>query len=264
MTARCLVISGATSGIGRALALAYAAPGMRLLLIGRDIARMADVETRCLAASAVVETALVDVRDREAMAARLRAFDAQTAVDLVIAGAGITSGIGRGRDIEDPDAVRAVLSVDLHGVLNTLDPLIPAMVARGRGQLAAIGSLGGIRALPSSPAYSAAKAAVHAYLEGIRPRLRRHGIAVSVVAPGFVATPLNRFIEAPRPLQVDAPTAAAIIRRGLDRRAPIVAFPLPLYLGMKLLTLLPARFGDMILDRPRIEVPETAERELVP
>ena len=89
------------------------------------------------------------------------------------------------------------------------------------------------------------------------PHLARHGVAMTVIAPGFVETPLNRDIRAPRPLQLDADAAAAIIRRGLDRRKPMIAFPLPLYVGMRLVTLLPARFGDWILDRPGIEVPET-------
>ena len=264
MSGRSILVTGATSGIGRALALAYAAPGMRLLLVGRDEARLRDVADRCRAAGADVRTGQADVRDRAEIAGLVHRWDGEVPVDLAIAGAGITSGVGEGRDIENPVAVRAVLAVNLHGVLNTLDPLIPAMMARGRGHIAVIGSLGGIRALPSSPAYSAAKAAVHAYAEGIRPRLRRHGVAVTIIAPGFVETPLNRDIRAPRPMQVGPHRAAELIRRGLDRGKPVVAFPFPLYLGMKLLTLLPAGLGDRILDRPGIEVPETAERETSP
>jgi NADP-dependent 3-hydroxy acid dehydrogenase YdfG len=261
---RSILITGATSGIGRALALSYARPGLRLGLVGRDDERLRDIAERCRSAGADAREGKADVRDRAAMAELVRAWDEEAPVDLAIAGAGITSGIGEGRDIEDPDAVRAVLAVNLHGVLNTFDPLVAAMVARGRGHLAVIGSLGGIRALPSSPAYSAAKAAVHAYAEALRPRLRRHGIAVSIIAPGFVETPLNREITAPRPLQIGPDRAATLIRRGLDRRRPVIAFPLPLYVGVKLLTILPAALGDRILDRPGIEVPETGERERRP
>jgi NADP-dependent 3-hydroxy acid dehydrogenase YdfG len=259
-----ILITGATSGIGRALALAYAGRGMRLHLVGRDEMRMRDVAERCRSAGAVVLEGRADVRDRAGIADLIRAWDEEALFDLAIAGAGIASGVGEGRDVENPDAVRAVLAVNLYGVLNTLDPLVPAMVARGRGHLAVIGSLAGIRALPSSPAYSAAKAAVHAYAESLRPRLRRHGVVVSIVAPGFVETPLNRDIRAPRPMQMGPDEAAALIRRGLDRRKPVIAFPLPLYAGMKLLTLLPAVLGDSILDRPGIEVPETPERERHP
>jgi NAD(P)-dependent dehydrogenase (short-subunit alcohol dehydrogenase family) len=191
------------------------------------------------------------------MASCLVGWDRDHPIGLAIAGAGITSGLGPGRDVETPQARQAVLATNLTGVLNTLDPLLAPMMARRRGHLAVIGSLGALRGLPSSPAYSAAKAAIHAYAEGMRPRLARHGVAMTVIAPGFVETPLNRDIRAPRPLQLNADAAAAIIRRGLDRRKAMIAFPLPLYVGMRLVTLLPARFGDWILDRPGIEVPET-------
>ncbi|MDQ0467259.1 SDR family NAD(P)-dependent oxidoreductase [Labrys wisconsinensis] len=260
MTARTILITGATSGIGRALALAYAGPQTALRLVGRDAGRMDEIAGLCRAAGAGVATALVDVRDRDGLGRRILAWDGEQPIDLVVAGAGITSGLGVGRALETPEAVRAVLAVDLVGVINTVEPLLAPMLARRSGHVAVIGSLGALRGLPSSPAYSAAKAAVHAYAEGIRPRLRRQGIAVSIVAPGFVATPLNRDIVAPRPLQVSAERAAAIIRRGLDRRKAMIAFPLPLYIGLRLLGCLPHRLGDGILDRPGIEVPETAER----
>ena len=121
-------------------------------------------------------------------------------------------------------------------------------------------ALQAIGATPSS-AYSAAKAGVQAYAEGIRPRLKRHGVAVSVIAPGFVKTPFNNDVQAPRPLQISAEAAARIIRRGLDRRRPMIAFPLILYGGLRLLTLLPAAFGDWLLDRPGVEVPLAAEQD---
>jgi NADP-dependent 3-hydroxy acid dehydrogenase YdfG len=254
-----ILITGATSGIGRALAEAYAAPGVRLALIGRDPTRMACVAATCGKAGATVETALVDLRDAPAAAAAVLGFDRMRPIDLAIASAGITSGLGTGRDVESPAALRAVLATDLYGALNTVEPLIEPMMARRAGHLAVVGSLGALRGLPSSPGYSAAKAALHAYAEAMRPRLARHGVTVSIIAPGFVETPLNAAIVAPRPLQVSAGRAAAIIRHGLDRRRPMIAFPLPLYIGLRLLSLLPARLGDAILDRPGIEVPETRD-----
>jgi NAD(P)-dependent dehydrogenase (short-subunit alcohol dehydrogenase family) len=255
-----VLVTGATSGIGRALALAYAEPGRHLALVGRNAARMAEVTQACEARGAVVAARLVDLRDRPAAAAALAALDREAPVGLAVAGAGITSGLGTGRDVEAPEALRAVLAANLLGAINTVEPLVAAMMARRAGHIAVIGSLGALRGLPSSPGYSAAKAALHAYAEGMRPRLRRHGIAVSIIAPGFVTTPLNRDIRAPRPLEVSAERAARIIRRGLDRRRPMIAFPRPLYWGLRALAVLPAGLGDRILDRPGIEVPETAER----
>jgi NADP-dependent 3-hydroxy acid dehydrogenase YdfG len=255
-----VLLTGATSGIGRALALSYAAPGRSLRLMGRDAARMADVTRACEAKGASVSSALVDVRDRDAMAEQVLAWDQDAPTALAIACAGITSGLGPGRDVEEPAALRSVLAIDLIGVLNTVEPLIAPMMARRGGHLALVGSLAALRGLPSSPGYSAAKAAVHAYGEGMRPRLRRHGVALSIIAPGFVTTPLNREIRAPRPLEIGPQRAAAIIRRGLERRRDMIAFPLSLYLGLRLLNLLPARLGDSLLDRPDIDVPATRDR----
>ncbi|MFN8828699.1 MAG: SDR family NAD(P)-dependent oxidoreductase [Labrys sp. (in: a-proteobacteria)] len=257
---RHVLITGASSGIGRALALSYAAPEVMLTLAGRDKARLDDVATRCRAAGAVVATLAIDVQDRAAMAAALAAVDGRAPLALAIACAGITSGTGSDHPFEDPEAVRGVLGVNIFGVLNTLDPLIAPMTRRRSGHLAIVTSLAALRGLPSSPAYSAAKAAILAYGEGLRPTLARHGVTLSLVAPGFVETPLNAAIHAPRPLQIDAATAARRIRRGLDRRRPLIAFPFPLYLGLRLLGLLPAALGDRILDRPGIEVPQTSER----
>jgi NAD(P)-dependent dehydrogenase (short-subunit alcohol dehydrogenase family) len=258
---RTILLTGASSGIGRALAFRYAGPDMRLLLVGRDPERLAEVAGRCGAAGAEVASARLDVRDAAAMSAQILAWDSLHAIDLAVACAGIVSGTGAGRAVETPEAVRAVLAIDLIGALNTIGPLLAPMMARRAGHVAIVGSLAGLRGFPSSPAYSAAKAGVHAYCEGIRSRLKSFGVAVSLIAPGFVETPLNRAVMAPRPLQMSADKAARIIRRGLDRRRPMIAFPWVLYAGLRLLTLLPSSFGDWLLDRPGVEVPLTAERD---
>ena len=263
MTARTILLTGATSGIGRALALDFAGAGIHLLLVGRDAVRLDEVAGLCRARGASVEAGRIDVRDRLGLAAWIGEQDAKTPVDLAIACAGIVSGTSDERPLETDEAMRAVLAVDLTGVLNTIEPVLAPMRKRGRGHIAMVGSLAGLRGFPSSPAYSMGKAAVHAYAESIRPALRREGIAVSLVAPGFVRTPLNERVVAPRPLEIDAPAAARIIRRGLDRRKPMIAFPLVLYFGMRLLTLMPARFGDWLLDRRGVDVPRTVERETI-
>jgi len=263
MSGRTILITGATSGIGRALALEFAASGVRLLPVGRDQARLDGIAQACRARGAVVEAGRLDVRDRDALAAWIARQDAAHPIDLAVACAGIVSGTSPLRALDSEEALRAVLAVDLLGVVNTVEPVLAAMRRRRRGHVAMVGSLAGLRGFPSSPAYSMAKAAVHAYAEGIRPALRREGIAVSLVAPGFVRTPLNVRLKAPRPLEISAETAARIIRRGLDRRRPMIAFPFLLYAGMRLLTLMPARLADLFLDRPGVDVPETVERERI-
>lgn len=257
---RAILITGASSGIGRALALGYAAPDIHLTLLGRNEQRLSEVAIAAKARGACVTAMPVDVRDRAAMNSAILAADKANPVDLVIANAGITTGLADTAISEDPDAVRALLATNLFGVLNTIEPLIGVMCARGRGQIAVIGSLAGLRGLPYSPAYSASKAAVHAYAESLRGRLERHGVLVSLVVAGFVKTPLNDSIEAVKPFEVSDVRAAAIIKNGLARGRAVIAFPTALYLATRLARILPPRFVDGLFTRFSVNVPETQER----
>jgi NAD(P)-dependent dehydrogenase (short-subunit alcohol dehydrogenase family) len=202
----------------------------------------------------------LDVRDRIAMQDWLRQADAAHAIDLVIANAGITTVLAPLAITEDPDAVRAIIATNLGGVLNSVEPLILPMAARGRGHIAVIGSIAGLFSLPYSPAYCATKAAVHAYTTALRGRLEPRGLRVSLIIPGFVKTPLNDSITAFKPLEVSDAKAAAIIRRGLARGAATIGFPWPLVLAARLGRLLPARFVARVLSGFDVNVPETAER----
>jgi NADP-dependent 3-hydroxy acid dehydrogenase YdfG len=257
---RAILITGASSGIGRALALAYAAPGVHLSLLGRSAARLAETVAAAQARGAAVAAAQVDVRDRLAMSAWIAAADAARPFDLAIANAGITSGLADGVTAEEPEAVRALLATNLFGVLNTVEPLIAPMCERGQGQIAVIGSLAGLRGLPYAPAYSASKAAVHAYAESLRGRLERRGVLVSLVVAGFVKTPLNDSIRAVKPFEVSDTRAAAIIKSGLSQGRAVIAFPPALYFATRLARSLPPRFVDWLFTRFSVNVPETKER----
>ncbi|MGH6817390.1 MAG: SDR family NAD(P)-dependent oxidoreductase [Methylovirgula sp.] len=257
---RTILITGASSGIGRALALAYAGPGVRLALIGRNAERLRDCAGAAEAKGAEVVTARLDVRDRDSMQAWIATQDEARPFDLAIANAGITSGLANKGVNEDPEAVRALLATNLFGVLHTVEPLIGPMCARGRGQLAFIGSIAGLQGLPFSPAYCASKAAVHAYAESLRGRLEGHGVVVSLVIPGFVKTPLNESIRAAKPLEIGEAQAANIIRRGLSRGKATIAFPMSLYLVARLSRFLPPRLVDRLFAQFDVNVPETHER----
>lgn len=244
---RGIFITGASSGIGEALALHYAASGVRLLLTGRDAGRLADVATRCRARGAVVETTTIDVTDGPALAAWIRARDAEVPVDLVIANAGISAGSGGG--VETEAQARAIFAVNLDGVLNSIHPLIPAMVARRRGQIALMSSLASFRGMPGAAAYCGSKAAVRVYGEALRGDLAGQGVDVSVICPGFVVsrmTAVNRF---PMPFLMDATRAASIIARGLAAGKGRVAFPFPTYAVSWLLGVLPPGLVDSLLAR---------------
>ncbi len=253
------MITGASSGIGRELALAYAGPGVFLALTGRNQDRLHGAAQEARALGAEAEEGLIDVRDQEGMRSWITAQDARRPFDLVIANAGITTGLSPRALAEDPRAVRALIAVNLLGVFNTVEPLIPAMGERGRGHIAFIGSIAGLRGLPYSPAYCAAKAAVHAYSESLRGRLSARGVNVSLVIPGFVKTPLNDSIEAIKPFEMSARQAAILIRDRLDRGRPIVAFPWPLYLMARLARILPVSLVDQIMARFEVNVPQTRE-----
>src|SRR5262249_45620023 len=151
--AKSILITGASSGIGRALALAYAEPGASLSLTGRNRERLEDIASTARAQGADVATGLLDVRDQTAMAQWIKQQATRRPLELVIANAGITTGLSYAQLAEDPAAVRAILGINLTGVFNTVEPLIAPMCARGKGQIALVGSIAGIRGLPYSPGY---------------------------------------------------------------------------------------------------------------
>lgn len=243
----CILITGASSGIGQALALDYAAPGRRLLLTGRDTARLEAVAEACRSRGAEVAAAVIDVTDRQGLADWLLARDGERPVDLAIANAGISAGTGSGGESEDQ--ARAIFAVNLDGVLNTVQPLIPRFVARRRGQIALMSSLAGFRGFPGAPAYCASKAAVRLYGESLRGALAAAGVEVSVVCPGFVVsrmTAVNRF---PMPFLMETGRAARLIRRGLERNRARIAFPWPTWAAVWFLSLLPPGLTDALLAR---------------
>jgi short-subunit dehydrogenase len=244
---RAILITGASSGIGAALARHYAAPGISLALSGRDPARLDDVAAACRARGADATTAVIDVADRAAMARWIDAADREAPLDLVVANAGIAAGTG-GKG-ESEERARQIFAVNLDGVLNTAYPAIERMRTRGAGQLALMSSLAAFRGFPGAPAYSASKAAVKALGEAWRIALAPEGIRLSVICPGFVVsrmTAVNRFRM---PMLMEADAAAARIAAGLVRDEPRIGFPWPMLLGAWFVGALPVRLADRLLRR---------------
>ncbi len=237
--ARHVLISGASGGIGAALAEVWAGPGVLLSLTGRDVERLAATARRCMAKGATVETACLDVTDRNALMAWVTARDQACPVDVAVANAGMTSSIGPDGRGEDWGRIEAVLEVNLLGALATLHPLVDAMAARGRGQLGLMSSLGAYAGMPISPVYNASKAAVKIYGEGLRGWLAPRGVGVTVICPGFVESAMSARYPGPTPFKLPAAQAARRIRAGLESNRAVVAFPWPLWLSMRLLGLLP-------------------------
>ena len=182
---RTILITGASSGIGEALALAYAAPGIFLALAGRDADRLGAVAEACIGGGARAATCTADVTHGAGLKAWIETVDEQTPLDLVIANAGTSAGTGGGA--ETAAQARQILSVNVDGVLNTVLPVLPRMLARGRGQIALMSSLAAFRGLPGAPSYCASKAFVRVWGEALRPTCAP-GVQLSVICPGFVVS----------------------------------------------------------------------------
>lgn len=242
-----ILITGASSGLGAALADAYAAPGVHLALGGRDQGRLDAVARICRAAGADVEVTALDICERVAVADWVAASDARRPLDMVIANAGVSGGTGSGR--ETPEQVRRIFEINVDGVLNTVLPAVPLMVERRRGQIALMASLAGYRGLPGAPAYCASKAAVKVFGEGLRGELAGKGVGVSVICPGYVDTPMTQRNRFPMPFLMDAPKAARLIKRKLGRNRARIAFPWPMAAAVWLLQAMPPGAIDRLLAR---------------
>lgn len=244
---RTILITGASSGLGEALALAYAEAGVTLFLTGRNAQRLEATAILCKRKGAEVETAVIDVQDREKLQQWIEIIDDRSPIDLVIANAGISAGTAGGA--ESAEQTRAIFAINLDGVLNTLLPLIPRMQARHTGQIALISSLAGFRGLPSSPAYSGSKAAVKVYGEALRGLLAKENIRVTVITPGYIKTPMTDVNEFPMPFLVPVHKAAARIKKRLRANPARIAFPLPLHFFVWLLSCLSPTLTDPLFAR---------------
>lgn len=242
-----ILITGASSGIGAALAREYAQAGTTLHLLGRNSERLQAVANDCRAKGAEVRTAKIDVTDKEAMQRYIEKADDASPLDLVIANAGISAGTGGTQ--EPLEQVEKIFSVNVQGVLNTVQPVVPHMVARRAGHVAITASLAGIRALPSCPAYSASKAAVRYYGDALRGALHRDGVMVSVVCPGYIHTPMTAVNDFTMPFVMSAERAATIIRCGLQKKKARIAFPRRLYFPLWWLSALPVFMTDTLFRR---------------
>lgn len=242
-----ILITGASSGLGAGLARAYAAPGVTLSLVGRDAERLGASARACESAGATVVTGRFDVGEPTAFGAWLTERDGRAPFDLVIACAGVSAGTGTGGQPEGLALATMQVRANLLGTINTIEPLLPAFIRRGRGQIAVVASTAALRGLPYSPAYSASKAGVRAYGEALRALLAPQGIAVTVIVPGFFDTPMTDRWKGPTPFMVPLDRMVGVIRKGLDARRRRITFPRLLALGTQAADLMPAALGDRIM-----------------
>ena len=249
---RAALITGASSGIGQALALALADPSMRLHLAGRDAGRLEVVAKSCRQLGATVATRLIDVRDADAMADWIIGAGP---LDLVVANAGIAPGTD-GSAPESPGQSRAVFGTNMEGVLNTVLPAMQVMRTQPvgadgvRGRIAAIASIAAFIPASPAPSYCASKAAVDSWMVATARSSRAQGIRLTSVCPGFIRTPMTEGKRRWMPGLMAPDRAARIILRGIAAGRVRVAFPWWLMAACRLAALLPPRvFGTLAAPR---------------
>jgi len=214
-----------------------ARPGARLALGGRDEDRLAAVAGICRKKGAEVETTTIDVTDVAAMERWVRDADARNPLDLVIANAGISGEHKPPGD--DPDRARSIYAVNVLGMLNTVEPVLPAMRTRRSGHICVIASIAGLIGLPRGPAYSGSKAAMIVHGEAWGRALAPYGIAVTVACPGYVRTPMTARHTFKMPFLKEPDDAARLILDAVAEGRARIAFPWQLRLGIALASLLP-------------------------
>jgi short-subunit dehydrogenase len=243
---RRVFITGASSGIGAALARYYASQGAVIGLV----ARRAD-QLQSLAASLEVKTAVyaLDVRDAAALQAAASDFIACFGVpDVVIANAGVSRGTLTEHP-EDLAAFQAVFDINVMGMVHTFHPFIQPMKVAGKGSLVGIASVAGMRGLPGSGAYSASKAAAISYLESLRVELLETGINVTTICPGFIRTPMTDVNDYPMPFMLDVDVAVKKMACMIDQKRRYVLLPWQMAIIGRLMRWLPAGLWDVIAGR---------------
>ncbi len=234
-------ITGASSGIGEALARAYAARGATLGLVAR---RAELLQGLAGSLGTTVATWSADVRDAGALCTAAGEFAARFGEpDVVIANAGVSAG-NLTELADDVETVQWILDVNVVGMVKTFQPFLEAMRTRGSGTLVGIASVAGIRGLPGAGAYSASKAATISYLESLRVELRGSGVKVVTIAPGYIRTAMTAKNPYSMPFMLEADEAARRFVRAIDAGTSYTVIPWQMGVVAKLLRLLPNAVFD--------------------
>ena len=243
-----ILITGASDGIGAALAVRYAAKNIHLFLLARNAQKLEQVAKACEQKNAFVSIYPSDVTETEKLQTLIADIDDNNPIDLVICNAGVTSVLNDEGEAETWDAITSVIDTNLYGVLATLNPLISKMKARKSGQIAIISSLAAYYGMPITPVYCASKSAVKAYGESLRGWLKADGIKVTVVLPGFVKSSLSDQFTSTKPFMVSPEKAAYIIVKGLEKNKARIAFPFPMNFGSWILSAFPGFLSGWIMN----------------
>ncbi|MEM7018219.1 MAG: SDR family NAD(P)-dependent oxidoreductase [Pseudomonadota bacterium] len=236
-----IVLTGASAGIGAALARDYAIEGHFLFLTGRNEERLNTVASECEALGATIETTILDVVDTHAVHQWINRIEEQTPIDLVIANAGIMETCEPDGQIETAENSILQVNTNLNGCINLATAAAPFMQSRGGGQIAFIASLAGIQPIADVPGYSASKAGLIAYGEALGNYLHNQGVKVSVICPSFITTAMTSRHKSFRPFEMSAEKASRKIKRVIAAGSRLAAFPLVMEIAIRLGRFLPAK-----------------------
>ena len=243
-------LTGASSGIGAALAVALSDKGAILGLVARRKELLDDLADRC-ELFCTARVFVCDVTDPEALKAAADVFrDEFGHIDIMIANAGMGGNDTLTRAY-DPASVKRLIDINLLGAVNSIHAVIQPMIEHGSGQLVAISSLAGFRGLPKSAAYSASKAAMTAFFESVRLDNARHNIDVTIIHPGFIKTPLTSGRSNKMPFLMELDDAIPHFVRAIENKKKFAAFPWQLAWVVKLAKIMPAWLYDKTAGKAR-------------
>ena len=244
-------LTGASSGIGEALALAMAKRGAILGLLARREELLTELAEKCVAVGGKARYFAVDVVDAEAVSqAAEKLLNEFGRIDVLIANAGIGGNNALTGKL-NPEAVAEVINVNLLGAVNAVSAVLPQMLENKSGQLVAISSLAGFRGLPKSAAYSASKAGMTAFFESVRLDVQAKGVAVTIIQPGFIKTPLTSGRRHKMPFLMELEDSVPLFLNAIEKRKKFAAFPWQLAALVRAARFFPAWLYDRVAGRAK-------------
>jgi len=233
-----IIITGASSGLGRALAINYSNANNRLFLFARSAERLQETVQMCNQDASDINTIIADVTDSKIMQEHLESIANKHGVDIVIACAGVSAGTLDGP--ERIPQVNKIFATNVNGVINTIMPIVPHMIRKKSGNIAIVSSMAGFLGLSSAPAYSASKGAARLFSDALGGYLREHNVHVSTIIPGYISTPMTEVNNFPMPFKISANAAATKIVNNIAKNKGVIAFPLIMYYLLKLAGIIPS------------------------
>ena len=246
-----VLISGASSGLGRQMAIDYSKNNSvsKLILLGRSEDKMA--QTISMLSPKSFEHYCFDISNQAELSKVMSHILQNNKIDIAIANAGVSAGTLAGS--EGIKQINTLISTNINGVVGLITPVIEQMIkcktSKAMGKICLISSVAGLVSLPSSPSYSASKSFVKVYGDSIRAELKKHNIQVSVICPGYIKTPMTAVNKFKMPLLMSVENASHKIIKAIETGTGFIAFPFIMFAVVKLLGILPYKMRDFILGK---------------